>query len=192
MLTLECQNKMFSMISQGLMSHFSFRQLFQFIREHTRKQQVRISITLRVNARRCRLPEYLIAFKHRCVRSNCSCLTNIVSVRHKGGRVFRVTSASIFNDFECQKCKFVELPQAPFQKPFESCKNAHLDAVYCVPSDRNCFEMLIFVRKENNSDSHLKIVLGVLFIIIFMSLKAWMLHKFASDAVARNQDFLLP
>lgn len=122
MLTLECQNKMFSMISQGLMSHFSFRQLFQFIREHTRKQQVRISITLRVNARRCRLPEYLIAFKHRCVRSNCSCLTNIVSVRHKGGRVFRVTSASIFNDFECQKCKFVELPQAPFQKPFESCK----------------------------------------------------------------------
>lgn len=51
----------FSKVDVSLFVEQANRQLFQFVRVHTRKQQVRISITCRVNALRCRLPEYLIA-----------------------------------------------------------------------------------------------------------------------------------
>lgn len=63
-------------------------------------------------------------------------------------------------------------------------------AFQTISVDRNYFEMLIFARKKNNLNSYLKIVLSVLFIIIFMSLKSWMLHKFASEAVARIKEIL--
>lgn len=189
MATLECQNKNFPWFLKGwcLTFRWAGKPTTFPVRLCAHTEATGQNIDLAASKRSSLSASWIFdRFKHHCVRSG-SCLTNIVSGRHKWGRGgWRKLTFS--DDFECQKCKFVEWAQAPFQNPLKTLVSMQLIAF----QDRNCFEMLIFVGKKNNLNSHLKIVVGVLFIIIFMSLKAWMLHKFASDAVARNQDILWP
>lgn len=163
MAALGCHNKIFLLISRGLMSHFPANRRTKkfassFVCTHGSNRS--ISITFRASVRRCWLPEYLIALNRTVfdVRQDKYCQCPWVRKE--------MMSANIFDDFECQECNSHQFSQASFQKPFANWKpliSMPFIAFQTIAVGRNYFETLIFARKKNNLNSYLKIVLGAVY-----------------------------